>query len=243
MSPAVVVGLAAALLIASMVQSITGFGFALLSMPLLTLVIDAKDAVAVSTIVGALASFNLLARTYRYVRWDLARSLLAGAVAGMPLGLVVLVLVDARALKVLIAVAVLVFVAILARGWRLEGVGPRAEVVAGFVSGVLNTSVSTNGPPLVLALQARGLEPERFRGTISAVFAVSSVVANTLFAARGRYDLTVLGYAAVGPPALLIGGALGRRLGRDLAPEKFRPLVLALLVAAALSAGLSAALG
>ena len=126
MSPAVVVGLAAALLIASMVQSITGFGFALLSMPLLTLVIDAKDAVAVSTIVGALASFNLLARTYRYVRWDLARSLLAGAVAGMPLGLVVLVRVDARALKVLIAVAGLGFVAILARGWRLEGVGHRA---------------------------------------------------------------------------------------------------------------------
>lgn len=243
MSPGVLVGLTVALLVASVVQSITGFGFALLSMPLLTLVIDAKDAVALSTIVGALASFNLLARTYRYVRWDLARSLLAGAVAGMPVGLVVLVVVEARVLKVLIAVAVLAFVAILAKGWRLEGAGPRAELVAGFVSGVLNTSVSTNGPPLVLALQARGLEPELFRGTISAVFALSAVVANALFAATGRYDLTLLGYAAIGPPALLVGGTIGRRLGRDLAPERFRPLVLVLLVAAAVSAGVSALLG
>lgn len=242
-SAGVVLGLAVALLVASSVQAITGFGFALLSMPLLTLVIDAKEAVAVSTLVGALASASLLARTYRSVRWDLTRWLLAGAVAGMPIGLVVLLVIDARALKVAIAVAVLAFVVVLGRGWRLEGTGPRAEVAAGFVSGVLNTSVSTNGPPLVLALQARGLDPEEFRGTISAVFAASSLVANTLFTASGRYDAHVLGYAAIGPPALLVGGMVGRRLGRRLAPDRFRPLVFTLLVVAACSAALSAMLG
>lgn len=243
MQAVVIVGLAAALLVASTVQAVTGFGFALLSMPLLTLVIDAKDAVALSTLVGALASFNLLARTYRSVRWDLTRWLLVGAVAGMPLGLVVLVVVPARTLQVIIAAAVLCFVVVLARGWRLGEAGPRVELAAGFVSGVLNTSVSTNGPPLVLALQARGLEPEAFRGTISAVFAASSLVANALFAASGRYTTTVLAYAALGPPMLLLGAAVGRRAGRRLAPDRFRPLVLALLVTAAVSAAMSAFIG
>lgn len=242
-SVAVLAGLAAALLFASSVQAVTGFGFALLAMPLLSLVIGAKDAVAVSSIVGSLGSIVLFARTYRHVEWPLVGPLMVGAVAGMPLGLVVLLAVDERVLKLVIAGAVLCFVAILSRGWSLEGASRRADVLAGFVSGVLNTSVSTNGPPLVLALQARRLPPDAFRGTISAVFVASSLLGNVLLGAAGRYTSTVAGYALVGPPALLVGNLIGGRIGRRLPAERFRPLVMGLLVLAAVSASLSALLG
>jgi uncharacterized membrane protein YfcA len=190
-----------------------------------------------------LASTLLLARTHRHVRWDLAGRMLAGAVVGMPFGLVVLLAVPARVLQFLIAVVVLVFVAVLARGWRLERAGGRAELAAGVISGVLNTAVSTNGPPLVLTLQARGLDPDAFRGTISAVFAASSLVANVLLAGAGRYTADVLSYAALAPPALLIGSLGGRRLGRHLHAERFRPTVLGLLSVAAMAAGAGAIVG
>ena len=49
-------------------------------------------------------------------------------------------------------------------------------VGVGFVSGVLNTSLSTNGPPLVFGLQARHLGAAPFRATISTVFAFSNIV-------------------------------------------------------------------
>ena len=66
---------------------------------------------------------------------------------------------------------------------------------AGFVSGVLNTSLSTNGPPIVFALQARHLPPDRFRGTINVVFACCNILGTTLFIAAGK----------VGPDGLVTG--------------------------------------
>ncbi len=237
-----VLGLAAVLLFAATVQNITGFGFSLLAMPLMTLVIDTKEAVAVASLVGTLATCLLFLRARRHVRWSMAGWLVAGAFAGMPFGLAVLLAVEARWLKLTVAITVVAFVVILARGWRIEEAGPRVELAAGFLSGVLNTSLSTNGPPLVLALQARGLEPEEFRGTISAVFIASSVLGNVLLGAAGRYTPHVLGYAAVGAPMLFVGAFAGIRIGRRVPASQFRPMVLWLLVVAALSAGVSAAL-
>ncbi len=71
MSIALVAGLTAVLLLASVVQAVSGFGFALLSMPLLSVIVDTKDAVAVSTLVGTLASTVMLARHRRHVCWPL----------------------------------------------------------------------------------------------------------------------------------------------------------------------------
>lgn len=237
-----VAGLTAVLLLASVVQAVSGFGFALLSMPLLSVIVDTKDAVAVSTLVGTLASTVMLARHRRHVCWPLVWPLLGGALAGMPVGLYVLIVLDERLLRLVLAGAVLVSVFVLARGWQLEGRSRRFDLGAGFLSGVLNTSVSTNGPPLVLALQARGLEPDAFRATISALFVAGAVGANLLLAGAGRYTNQVLAYAAVGAPALLVGGLIGTRLARRLAAARFRPLVLGLLVVAAMAAGAGALL-
>ncbi len=65
----------------------------------------------------------------------------------------------------------------------------------------------------------------------------SAVGANLLLAGAGRYTGQVLGYAAVGAPALLVGSLIGTRLARRLAVARFRPLVLGLLAVAALAAG------
>lgn len=243
MSAGVAIALAGVFLVAALVQGITGFGFALLSMPLLSLTVDPKDAVAVSTLVGTVASGSLLARHRRTVRWDLVRPLLLAASAGMPLGLYLLVVIAEGALRLLLAVVVAAFAGLLASGWRLKGSNRAFDLLAGFTSGLLNTSLSTNGPPLVVALQARDLEPDEFRGTISALFFASSLLANALLARAGRYhDETVI-QAAIGLPALLVGSAVGARMARRLPVGVFRRVVLALLVATALASALAAMRG
>ena len=63
-------------------------------------------------------------------------------------------------------------------------VRPWATYAVGAVSGVLNTALATNGPPLVLYLRARGLAVSAFRGTISAVFVVSDVVGLAILAGQ-----------------------------------------------------------
>ena len=132
----------------------------------------------------------------------LVRRMTIGAYVGMPLGLLVYVSVDDNVLRFLLGLAVLVAAVMLALRVNLHHVGPRLDYGSGFISGVLATSLSTNGPPLVFVLQARQLSAVRFRATISTVFALSNVGGLALFIASGKITrdglVAVLGH---GPSA------------------------------------------
>jgi uncharacterized protein len=232
------VALSAIVVGAAAVSSLAGFGFALLAVPLLATVLGARDAVALSLLLSVVSSTAQIVHGRVHVHWSVAGRQLAGSVLGMPLGLVVLLAVDERLLLAGIAVTVLVSVALLARGTQLHHAGPGVDLGAGFVSGVLNTSVGTSGPPLVIAGQARGMSPAAFRATLAAVFCLSNLVAVPLFVASGRFTSDVLRATAITMPALGVGWVTGVSLHHRVAAPRFRGLVLALLV---VSAGVAAA--
>ena len=220
---------ALAVFVASFVQIIAGFGFALLCMPIMTIAIPVERAVIISTLMGVFAV------TWQawYLRKDadlsLVRRLSLSAFVGMPLGLFVLHVLSDQSLRLALGVAVLIATALLARRINLTASGPSLDYSAGFLSGVLNTSLSTNGPPLVFALQARHLEPDTFRATINMVFALSNVVTIALFFADGAVTLDDATAAAIALPAWALGQLAGFPLRSKLQGEAFRRLVLALL--------------
>lgn len=221
---------------AAFVQSVAGFGFALLAVPVMASSLDPRVAVVVSTVLGIVSTTTQATQDREHVETVLARRLVLSSFIGMPVGLLVFLTVDVRVLRIVLGVAVLAAVVLLARELDLSHVGRRMDVALGAASGVLATSLSTNGPPLVFDLHSRRLSPERFRATLSAVLAVSGVVSLALFAAARRVDGDVLRAAAVGIPALGAGYVFGRRLRPRIDPERFRVVVLLLLTAAAVSA-------
>ena len=89
---------AAAVAFAALAQSITGFGFALLAVPPLTLVLEPADAIAVSLVLLLLANVGLVVSEHRQLDQGAAAWLLAGAVVGLPLGLLALRAASADAL-------------------------------------------------------------------------------------------------------------------------------------------------
>ncbi len=128
---------------------------------------------------------------------------------------------------------VLLTAAALASGFRLPSLPPSADVGAGFVSGVFNTSIGISGPPVVLLLQAKEIPKGPFRATTVTLFAVAGVVALVLFGIGGQYNRSVLIAAAVALPALPLGWFLGHSIHQRVPEERFRALVLALMVATA----------
>jgi uncharacterized membrane protein YfcA len=227
---------AAAILVAAFAQVITGFGFALLSMPIMTLAVPVEQAVVVSTLLGMLSTtwqaWHLRADTNR----QLAKRLTIAAFVGMPLGLFILNVVSDRSLRIVLGIAVLVATALLVRRINLSHVGPGLDIGAGFISGVLNTSLSTNGPALVFDLQARHLSPNEFRATITTVFALSNIGGLTLFIADGKITGDGIHAALVAIPAWFIGQAAGWPVRKHVEGERFRVLVLILLFLAGTSA-------
>lgn len=226
----------AAVLAASFVQVIAGFGFALLAMPVMTLAIPVEQAVVISTLLGAVTNAWQSIHQRAHAERVLVRRLVVGAYVGMPLGLLVLNVVADRPLRVVLGVAVLIAAGLLVRGPSLAHVGRVLDYPAGFLSGVLNTSLGTNGPPLVFDLQARRLDPDRFRATIVAVFTLCNVAALALFIADDKITGDGVRAAALTVPAWIVGQAAGWPVRRHLHGERFRWLVLILLFAAGTTA-------
>jgi uncharacterized protein len=221
---------------AAFVQMLAGFGFALLAMPVITLAIPVEEAIV---IVSILSLFTTGWQSI-YLRHDaersLARRLIMASFVGMPLGLVILNVVDDTSLKVGLGISVLIATALLARRLNLSHVGPTLDMACGFTSGVLNTSLGTNGPPLVFDLQARAVDANTFRATISMVFVFGNILALTLFVVDGKVTADDLRAALIAAPAWLLGQALGWPTRRHVHGERFRWLVLTLLFAAGLTA-------
>lgn len=226
----IVVGVAVG--VAALVQVIAGFGFALLSMPIMTLAIPVEKAVVVST----LLSFVTTSWQSWFLRKDadrpLVKRLTISAYVGMPLGLVILEVVSDTTLKITLGLSVLLATLMLARRLDLRHAGTGLDVTAGFLSGVLNTSLSTNGPPLVFDLQARHLDATRFRATISVVFALCNIGALSLFIGRGKVTEEGMHAALIALPAWMVGQAVGWPIRKHMHGERFRVLVLSLLALA-----------
>lgn len=224
--------LTAAVFVASLVQVNVGFGFALLAVPLMTVGLRTQDAVVVSTFLGLLSSGVQAWQGRRFADWTLVRRLTAASLLGIPIGLVVFKQLDPNVLKGVLGVGVLVATYLLIREMNLAHRGPGLEWSAGLMSGALASSLSTNGPPLVFALQGRRLPIDAFRSTISLVFVTSGAVAMAAFIVTDEVRSQAVVGMLLAIPALALGVGAGYVVRPHLNEEMARRAVLVLLAAA-----------
>jgi uncharacterized membrane protein YfcA len=218
----------------ALVQSATGFGFALVLSPALFAVLDPVEAVTALLALGLALNLLVLFERGRpeHVDWRALAPMLVAAVPGLVVGIVALTELSREALQVAVGVAV-----VLAAGWQLRRRGrePRRRLPAGvawpvgFASGALTTSISVSGPPLVLWLEARGVRPEEFRASLAASFLALNLAGGALLvAAEGLEEVaagTLLGLLGLVVAGHVLGALAFRRLDR----ERFFSLVLALV--------------
>lgn len=220
---------------AAFAQSVTGFGFALAAVPLLALLASPRTAVVAAALVSLVLTGGTTLAEREHVRWRPAGWLLLAAAVGMPAGLLALRALPSAALLATIAVVTLGCTAIVWRRWQMPA--SRAAVgTVGVVCGVLTTATGTNGPPLVAALQSMGYPPRRLRATLAAIFTGAGMVAIVGFALSGALTPRTVGIAAIGLPAVALGGWAGNRLFHRIDHGRFRTLVLAALVCSSLVA-------
>jgi len=226
----------AVVLVASTAQTLVGFGFALVSVPVFVTVLEVKDTVVLETLLGLLSSAIVARHAWGHVPWRTVSWMSAGSIAGMPAGLAVLLFAPQDALRLGVGLITIVMAAALASGVRLGSSSVPRELGVGLVSGVLNTSTSMNGPPVVLYFQGIGYPTQSFRGGLAVFFVVAGGLTFAAFLATGVVTWFAVGLAAAGAPAVFAGSVAGHALLRRVDPELFRRLVFAMLIAAALSA-------
>ena len=225
--------------IASAAQALSGFGFALIATPVVAVLAGPREAIVGLTMVGLLLVAQLSLRGRGHVDGPTVLVMTGAAILGMPLGLLVLTQVEERVLTLLIAAAVITFAVLLWRGLRLpRHRGDRRRRRVRGRDPV--TGTGTSGPPIMIALSAKEMQPTVFRATISAIFLVQGSAALVVFALGGQVTMDAVAVALAGLPGLVLGSIVGERGFRRLDASTFRTVVLGLLFVSGLVALLGA---
>lgn len=162
---------AMAVLLAGFVQGCTGFGFALVSVPVLVLIFPPAMVPPIVVMLSMLSNVIVLIETRKWVRLRMVIPLLIGGVIGLPVGGYILSRIEPGPFKLIVGVLVFIFAIVMLAGWRRPVSNETAGLVpVGILSGVLSTSTSMGGPPLVLFFSNQGIEKEGFRANIVAYF-------------------------------------------------------------------------
>jgi len=229
------------------VQSATGFGFALVLSPALFATMEPVEAVTALLLLGLLLNVLVVFERGRpeHVDWRALAPLLLAALPGLAVGVVLLTWLSKSTLQIVVGVTV-----IAAAAWQLHQrrhplrthLAAATGWAAGFASGVLSTSISVSGPPIVLWLEARGVRPEEFRATLSASFLGLNLVGGALLVSvkgSGGLDAGEVGWLL---GMVVVGYALGALAFRRIDHERFFAVVLLLVAgtgAASVVAGLT----
>lgn len=199
------------------------------------IVLEPRDAVVISTFIGALSTTTQAVLDRQHVDRVLAKKLVLASYLGMPFGLGAFLFVSDTGLRLGLGVVVILAAILLLRGFSLDTPSSALDWSFGFVSGVLATSTSTNGPPLVFLMQARNYAPQDFRSTINMVFSFVNIGAIALFLSSGQVTHDSVFGALVAIPSLFVALRTGYWLRPKVSGELFRRLVLGLLIASGLS--------
>ena len=219
----------------SVVQAVAGFGFALLAVPLMVVVIDLQSAVIISSFVGTLSNLLQSWQLRNNIDRKLTKRFLLATVTGAPAGLLLFIYANQSALKIVLGLSILFGVFVLSRGLELQHVSSWLDWVMGVLSGVLLMATSTNGPPLVFVLQARRIDPATFRATLNMVFLVSGTFGLVMFGLAGEIFRSDINVAAFAIPAMVIGVSTGVVIRKYVQQELFKKIVLFLLTTGGLS--------
>ncbi|MDO3411227.1 sulfite exporter TauE/SafE family protein [Saccharibacillus sp. CPCC 101409] len=213
----------AIILAASFIQSLTSFGFALISLPLLSLFLPLQQAVPLIVIFSLVTSLMVVIPNRRHVNvrqvWLL---ILAGMIAA-PFGAYLLLVVSAQTLKAAIGILIALFAALMLLGRSLPIRSERAAfVTAGLLSGLLNGSISVGGPPLALILSNQGMSKQAFRANLALNGVALNIVSVAAFAAGGLLNADMGVFFVWMIPAMLLGVWAGAYAARRFNEKLFK---------------------
>ena len=224
---------------AAIVRGYAGFGFSLLAVTAISLVLPPATVVPSIFLMEIAASLHLLPSVWREVHWRAIGLLLLGCLAATPWGVWLLATAPAAPMQVALGAVVLVAAVLLSRGYALRAMPGRAATVAtGAASGLLNGAFGVGGPPVVLFFFASPAGATVGRASVIAYFLGTDTIGLAFMLRQGLVGREQLALALVFLPALAAGVWIGARRFRHADPDAFRRWTLSLLMLlAVLTAG------
>lgn len=220
--------------IAGIIRGFSGFGLALVAVPLMTLYLEPYQVTPCMYLYAVASSLHLMPKIRKEVDFNALRPLLTGFIIGFPLGMTVLRTFPADMMRIVIALIVLLVVLGLWKTPHLHKKPRRIYMyLTGTISGLMGGGTGMDGPPIVIYFLSIPNKHRVGRASLIAYFIASGSLSIGIAATSGLITRSTLMLAALTIPALLIGNSLGDRFFNKAAADTYRKIALLLLTAVA----------
>lgn len=216
---------------AGFVQGLTGFGSALVAIPLMTMYMSLPEAVAVSVLCGVVLNAQVGWSYRRYADRERLRPLFIGAAPGVLAGVYLLHNVPGDMMKAGMGMFLMLYAAygLFFERVKARGLSQRWGYLAGFASGAIGAAFSAGGPPTVVYATLTGWPKDVIKAALAYFFFAVCLVSAGAHAASGMWSLKVLTMFALTAPASWFGTRFGIRFSGGIGERAYRRLLFTML--------------
>ncbi|AIF49890.1 sulfite exporter TauE/SafE family protein [Pelosinus sp. UFO1] len=217
-------------LFSSFIQSITGFGFAVVGTPLLLFFMEPKQVVSLmvfgALILNLMVIYKTRGKSDPKVIWPMFIASLIGIVPGV----YILKVVDPSNLKLCIGMLILLVSFFMASNYVMTIKREKlATVLVGIVSGFMGGATSLSGPPVALFLMNQQQDKEAFRANLVRYFCLGNIATLLVMYFMETMELGVLRQGLYAIPGVLLGVWVGEKAFAKVSPKLFKWITLGVI--------------
>ncbi len=222
------------ILVSCFAQSMTGFGLAIVGMPLLRLLgVPIIMAAPFISLVALSMRPLMLWHYWKDFHFRDVWRLVFASIVGIPLGVWGVRLLDEQFVSAVMGLVLIAYALYNAFGERLRG---NAEHLAihefwayplGFISGVLGGAYNIFGPPVVIYASARQWNKETFKANLQAAALMISIVTSVIHTVGGNVTPDILVLLLIGVPSAMLGMVAGFWLDPYINRARFSQIITA----------------
>lgn len=226
-------------LLAYTIKGLTGFGPALMIVPLFTAAVGAAYALPASALFDAIAGLLLLIPIYEKIDWRFSFPLMAAMALGSFIGAKTVFMMPLPIIEIFIGIFILSFGLYLWVGRDNSRQRSDSEirnnrfltgaVAAGFLGGITGGMIGMSGPILVIFLKYH-FPKEFFRTQLIAIFLIENIVRLFIYVDGGLINFHESKFLFLCLPALLVGLWIGNSLHLHISEKLFNRVVASILV-------------
>ncbi|MEH2559468.1 putative membrane protein YfcA [Bradyrhizobium algeriense] len=227
------IAISAVAFISGTARGFSGFGSALIFMPLASSIADPRLVAALLLIIDFVAAAPLLPGAWQKADRKATAIMVTGALIGVPIGTYFLSRLEPVTTRWIISGFVFALLLLLLSGWRYRGKDHAAVSVGiGGLSGFCSGLAQTGGPPIVGYWLGRPLPSVIARANILLFFGASDLFSAVSYAAAGLITMNAILFALVVGPVYAVGVWFGASLFGKASETVFRAICYALIAAA-----------
>ena len=222
---------------AAYIRGLTGFGMAIILVPLFGLIVKPGEAVVIGillqVLIGPVGLKVILADAHR----ESALKIAGFAVVATPLGILLLMHTTPDVARLMIAVvAIGAFLLVLLPQRSALRPGPKETALTGLASGILTGFAAMPGPPVVPFYLRQPIPPKEARASMMLVFFATAIAGTISAFVLGLANERLLWLSLLLFPSVLLGNWLGAKSFGKVPATWWRSFVAGILGLAGLSA-------